>query len=62
MLEKLMTIRQVECLLKEWLNTLSDDKGYWDGVFASDKDIAEKLICKPLFHKSFIFWLREKEI
>lgn len=61
----MINIDELESKIKQYLDTCDDERNYWDGVFASDKDIAfrylleDGMLNKMLNKKSFLEWLRD---
>ena len=48
-------IENIHTLLNMWLKTLDKEENYWDGVCASDCQIAYRFVVKD--ENSFINWL-----
>lgn len=54
---------QIKKLINEWLETLNIEKDYWDGIYTSDKGMAEKFMKGSINlgkDKNFFEWLEEK--
>lgn len=57
---------QIKKLINEWLETLDTEKDYWDGIYTSDKGMAEKFMKGSIGglefteSKNFFNWLEEK--
>ena len=54
-------LSQLEADLNEWLGTLCNEEGYWDGVFDSDKGMARSFTIDGRYNtQSFLKWMKSK--
>ena len=57
---------EVGRLVNEWIKTLDDYEDYWDGFFASDRELAKMFLinnagCRTVPSISFLEWLDKRE-